>query len=245
MASACSFGARRAMTQRAAGLNFDCYVFMKPSRGGNQSDWRDVVSPNRWNAVPAGPAFFDTKIGGTMKPPRMIAVTAAALAIGIAAAGCGSGGGSSAASTGAGTNASGGTSGGYGGGSSAAASSAVTLKAASSTLGKILVDQDGKTLYLFEADAMNKSNCSGGCATVWPPITVNGTATAGSGVSAKLIGTTRRPDGSSEVTYAGHPLYWYEGDSNPGDTNGEGLTDFGGSWDAVSPAGKAVENDNS
>jgi predicted lipoprotein with Yx(FWY)xxD motif len=180
-----------------------------------------------------------------MKPPRMIALTAAALAVGVAAAGCGSGGSSNAASAGAGTNASGSTAGGYGGGNSAAASSTVTLKAASSTLGKILVDQDGKTLYLFEADTKNKSNCSGGCATVWPPITVNGTATAGSGVSAKLIGTTKRPDGSSEVTYAGHPLYWYEGDTNPGDTNGEGLTDFGGSWDAVSPAGKAVENDNS
>jgi predicted lipoprotein with Yx(FWY)xxD motif len=99
-------------------------------------------------------------------------------------------------------------------------------------LGTILVDQDGKTLYLFEADAMNKSNCSGGCATVWPPITMSGTATAGSGVSAKLISTTMRPDGSSQVTYAGHPLYWYEGDSNPGDTHGEGLTDFGGSWNA-------------
>jgi predicted lipoprotein with Yx(FWY)xxD motif len=183
-----------------------------------------------------------------MNPPRMIAFIAAALALGVAVAGCGSGTSSSAASAGAGTNASGSTSArssGYGYGGSAAASSVVTLEAASSTLGKILVDQDGKTLYLFEADTANKSNCSGGCATVWPPITVSGTATAGSGVSAKLIGTTMRPDGSSEVTYAGHPLYWYEGDSKPGDTNGEGLTDFGGSWDAVSPAGKAVENENS
>ena len=181
---------------------------------------------------------------------RMFAVTAATLAVGVAAAGCGSGSSSSAASAGAGTGASGSTSArssgyGSGGGSSAAATSAVTLKTASSMLGRILVDQDGKTLYLFEADAMNKSNCSGGCATVWPPITMSGTATAGSGVSAKLIGTTMRPDGSSQVTYAGHPLYWYEGDSDPGDTHGEGLTDFGGSWDAVSPAGKAVESDNS
>jgi predicted lipoprotein with Yx(FWY)xxD motif len=168
-----------------------------------------------------------------------------ALALGVAAAGCGSGSNSSASS--AGTNASGSTSAsssGYGS-SGASSGAAVTLKTANSTLGTILVDQDGKTLYLFEADAMNKSNCSGGCATVWPPITVNGTATAGSGVSAKLIGTTMRPDGSSEVAYAGHPLYWYEGDTNPGDTNGEGLTDFGGSWDTVSPAGNAVENDDS
>jgi predicted lipoprotein with Yx(FWY)xxD motif len=185
-----------------------------------------------------------------MKTPRIIVVTAAALALGVAAAGCGSGSSSSAASAGAGTNASGSSSGrssgyGYGGGSSAASTGAVTLKVASSSLGRILVDQDGKTLYLFEADARNKSNCSGGCATVWPPFTTSGTATAGSGVSAKLIGTTMRPDGSSEVTYAGHPLYWYEGDTSAGDTNGEGLTDFGGSWDAVSPAGNAVESNNS
>jgi predicted lipoprotein with Yx(FWY)xxD motif len=183
-----------------------------------------------------------------MKTPRIIAITAAAVALGVVAAGCGSGGSSSAATAGAGTNASGSSSGrssGYGGGGTAPSTSSATLTAASSPLGRILVDQDGKTLYLFEADAINKSNCSGGCATVWPPITTSETATAGSGVSAKLIGTTMRPDGSSQVTYAGHPLYWYEGDTNPGDTNGEGLTDFGGSWDAVSPAGKAVESDNS
>jgi predicted lipoprotein with Yx(FWY)xxD motif len=217
---------------------------VKPSRGGNR-----IGLARRYFFLTSGRStgracFFDTKTGGTMKI-RMFAVTAAALVVGVAAAACGSGSSSSAASAGAGTSASGTTSArssgyGSGGGSSAAATGAVTLKAASSMLGTILVDQDGKTLYLFEADAVNKSDCSGGCATVWPPITMSGTATAGSGVSAKLISTTIRPDGSSQVTYAGHPLYWYEGDSNPGDTHGEGLTDFGGSWNAVSPAGKAV-----
>jgi predicted lipoprotein with Yx(FWY)xxD motif len=107
----------------------------------------------------------------------------------------------------------------------------------SSPLGTILVDQDGKTLYLFEADSMNKSNCSGGCLALWPAVMADGKATAGSGVSAGMIGTAT---GSSQVTYAGHPLYWFSGDTAAGDTNGEGLTDFGGAWYAVSPAGKAV-----
>ena len=178
-----------------------------------------------------------------MKIPRAMAVAAAALAVGVAAAGCGSSSNNSSSSAppaSAGTNASGGSgrSYGYGGGSTQTpAASAVTLKVASSPLGKILVDQDGKTLYLFEADAMNKSNCNGGCLALWPAVMADGKATAGSGVSAGMIGTAA---GSSQVTYAGHPLYWFSGDTAAGDTNGEGLTDFGGAWYAVSPAGTAV-----
>jgi len=174
-----------------------------------------------------------------MKIPRFALLALAALALGIAAAGCG-GSSSSSAAPASGTNASSGSSGAYGyggGGGSSTSSSAVTVKTASSPLGTILVDQDGKTLYLFEADSTNKSNCSGSCLSLWPPVMTNGKATAGSGVTAGMIGTAT---GSSQVTYAGHPLYWFSGDSAAGDTNGEGLTDFGGAWYAVSPAGKAV-----
>jgi predicted lipoprotein with Yx(FWY)xxD motif len=174
-----------------------------------------------------------------MKIPRFAVLAVAALVLGIAAAGCG-GNSSSSATPASGTNASSGSSGssggyGYGGGSSSA--SAVTLKAVSSPLGTILVDQDGKTLYLFEADSQNKSNCSGGCLSLWPPVMAKGTATAGSGVTAGMIGTAT---GSSQVTFAGHPLYWFSGDTKAGDTNGEGLDDFGGEWYALSPAGPAV-----
>ena len=175
-----------------------------------------------------------------MKIPRFALLALAALALGIAAAGCGGSSSSSATPAASGTNASSGSSGAYGyggGGGSSTSSSAVTVKTASSPLGTILVDQDGKTLYLFEADSMNKSNCSGGCLTLWPPVMASGKATAGSGVSAGMIGTA---SGSSQVTYAGHPLYWFSGDTAAGDTNGEGLTDFGGAWYAVPPAGKAV-----
>lgn len=177
-----------------------------------------------------------------MKIPRFAQIALAAVALGIAAAGCG-GSTSSGAAPASGTNASTGASGHYGyGGSSSSSSSAVTVKPTSSPLGTILVDQDGKTLYLFEADSMNKSNCSGGCLALWPAVMANGKATPGSGVSAGMIGTAT---GSSQVTYAGHPLYWFSGDTAAGDTNGEGLTDFGGAWYAVSPAGKAVEEQGS
>jgi len=173
-----------------------------------------------------------------LKIPRFALLALAALALGIAAAGCG-GSSSSSATPASGTNASSGSSGPYGyGGGSSSSSTAVTVKTASSPLGTILVDQDGKTLYLFEADSMNKSNCSGGCLALWPAVMADGNATAGSGVSAGMIGTAT---GSSQVAYAGHPLYWFSGDTAAGDTNGEGLTDFGGAWYAVSPAGKAVQ----
>jgi predicted lipoprotein with Yx(FWY)xxD motif len=179
-----------------------------------------------------------------MKIPRFALIALAALALGIAAAGCG-GSNSSSATPASGTKASSGSSGAYGsggGGSSSSSSSTVRVKAVSSPLGTILVDQDGKTLYLFEADSMNKSNCSGGCLTLWPAVMANGKATAGNGVSAGMIGTAT---GSSQVTYAGHPLYWFSGDTAAGDTNGEGLTDFGGAWYAVSPVGKSVEEQGS
>jgi predicted lipoprotein with Yx(FWY)xxD motif len=172
-----------------------------------------------------------------MKFLRFTLISVAALAFGIAVAACG-GSSSSSAAPASGTNASaGGGAGGYGGGGGSSSASAVTLKTASSPLGSILVDQDGKTLYLFEADSKNKSNCSGGCLDLWPPIMANGKATAGSGVSAGMIGAAT---GSSQVTYAGHPLYWFSGDTKAGDTNGEGLDDFGGEWYAISPAGTAV-----
>jgi predicted lipoprotein with Yx(FWY)xxD motif len=171
---------------------------------------------------------------------KAMVIATAALALGIAAAGCGGSSNSSSAPA-SGTNASSGGAGAYGyggGGGSSSSASAVTLKATTSPLGTILVDQDGKTLYLFEADSTNKSNCSGGCLSLWPPVMANGKATAGSGVTAGMIGTAT---GSSQVTYAGHPLYWFSGDTKAGDTNGEGLNDFGGEWYAISPAGTAVK----
>ena len=107
-------------------------------------------------------------------------------------------------------------------------------------LGKILVDSKGRSVYLFEKDTGPKSTCSGGCATEWPPVTTTGKATAGSGLTASMVGTTTRSDGTKQVTYNGHPLYTYVGDAKAGDTNGQGVSAFGARWYAVSPAGSTV-----
>jgi predicted lipoprotein with Yx(FWY)xxD motif len=108
-------------------------------------------------------------------------------------------------------------------------------------LGTILVDSNGRTLYLFEKDSGTTSACSGTCADYWPPLRT-AKPTSADGLDASLIGTTMRSDGSPQVTYNGHPLYLYSGDQAAGDTNGQGLTDFGGSWDALTPAGDQVSD---
>ena len=110
------------------------------------------------------------------------------------------------------------------------------VKVANSSLGKILVDAQGRTLYMFTKDSGTTSACSGMCASAWPPLPATGTPTVGSGANASLIGTA----GGQQVTYNGHPLYRFVKDTKPGDVNGEGLTAFGGSWFALSPAGKQV-----
>jgi predicted lipoprotein with Yx(FWY)xxD motif len=109
-------------------------------------------------------------------------------------------------------------------------------------LGKILVDSKGRTLYLFEKDTGTKSTCSGACAAAWPPLTTSGKPKAGAGANASMLGTTKRSDGTREVTYNGHPLYYYAGDQAAGDTNGQGLDQFGAEWYVLSPAGHKVED---
>jgi predicted lipoprotein with Yx(FWY)xxD motif len=108
------------------------------------------------------------------------------------------------------------------------------------SLGKILVDAQGHTLYLFRKDAGTKSACFGACASAWPPLRAAGKPTVGSGANASMIGTTPRSDGKPQVTYNGHPLYLYAADQNPGDATGQGLEAFGAAWFTVSPAGNQV-----
>ena len=122
----------------------------------------------------------------------------------------------------------------------ATSSRPATVKVANSDLGRILVDSRGHTLYLFKKDTGAKSTCYGQCAKFWPPLRPSGRPTAGRGARASMIGTTRRRDGSRQVTYNGHPLYGFAQDTKPGDTNGEGLKAFGASWWAVSSAGAQV-----
>lgn len=115
-----------------------------------------------------------------------------------------------------------------------------TVSLAKTNLGKVLVTSNGHTLYMFMKDKNGKSSCSGSCAKFWPPYLQHGKATAGSGVKASLLGTTRRSNGSMQVTYKRHPLYSFALDKKAGQTNGEGQVAFGGKWYAVSAKGTAV-----
>ena len=152
----------------------------------------------------------------------------ATVALAALAAGCGSGGSDNANASSAATNAT--TMSGQSG----------TVDVASSGLGKILVNSQGHTLYLFKKDSGTKSACTGECAADWPPVRAKGQPTVGDGADAALVGTTQRSDGDPQVTYNGHPLYTYEGDQKAGDTSGEGSTAFGAGWFALSAAGDQV-----
>jgi predicted lipoprotein with Yx(FWY)xxD motif len=164
-----------------------------------------------------------------MKVASHIRLGFGAVALGaLAIAGCG-GGGSSSSTTAAPAASSAG-----GGGASVAT-------ADNSSLGQtILVDGNGMTLYLFEKDTGTQSQCSGTCAQGWPPYTTRGKPTAGSGVDASKLGTTKRSDGTTQVTYDGHPLYGFVEDQKPGDVTGNGSTAFGAAWYAVQPSGDTV-----
>jgi predicted lipoprotein with Yx(FWY)xxD motif len=115
-----------------------------------------------------------------------------------------------------------------------------TVNEASNSLGKILVDSQGRTLYLFQGDKGMKSACSGACAAAWPPLLAKGKPTAGGGVKASLIGTSKRSNGTEQVTYNGHPLYLFKGDQSAGQTNGQGSSAFGAFWYVLSPAGNQI-----
>lgn len=117
---------------------------------------------------------------------------------------------------------------------------AATVSVSNVGLGNVLVDSKGRTLYLFSRDTGTMSECNGACAVNWPPLRASGKPTSGSGAKASLISMSTRSDGTRQVTYNGHPLYLFKNDGKPGDTNGEGLNAFGGSWFAVSSAGNQV-----
>lgn len=157
------------------------------------------------------------------------------MAAGLLATACGSSGGSGSGAAGAGGGGGAGASTGSGGSLSAA-----TIKSASGSVGTYLTDGSGRALYLWMADSNNKSACSGACAGLWPPLTASGTPKAASGVQASDLGTITRSDGTKQVTYDGHPLYYYAGDSGSGDTNGQGSNGFGAKWWLVAPSGSAI-----
>ncbi len=165
------------------------------------------------------------------------AIALAAVVLALAVAGCGSS--SDSTETGGG--------GAYGGGSSTAATTApspeatnaaVVSAASAPKLGKIIVDSEGMTLYDFHKDKGTTSACYGACAKVWPPLTTEGKPQTGEGAMPSKLGTTKRSDGTIQVTYAGHPLYLYVADTKPGDAKGNDFSQFGAQWYALKPSGE-------
>jgi predicted lipoprotein with Yx(FWY)xxD motif len=125
----------------------------------------------------------------------------------------------------------------------ATGASRATVMTRSTSLGRIIVNGQARTLYLFEKDKGGKSACYGACASFWPPLLTSGKPHAGPGAKASLLGTTKRKNGALQVTYAGHPLYRYKLDTKPGQTKGEESNAFGAKWYVLSPAGKKIEKD--
>ena len=154
------------------------------------------------------------------RPITFLASAAALPLVALAVAACGGGGAATAASP-----------------PKTSSGASATVGAANSSLGSILVNSGGRTLYLFKGDSGTQSACAGACATAWPPLLATGTPTAGTGLTASKLGTTTRSDGSHQVTYNGHPLYRFIKDTKPGQTNGQGVTAFGASWFALTPSG--------
>jgi predicted lipoprotein with Yx(FWY)xxD motif len=163
-----------------------------------------------------------------LKRLPMAAKLGVPVAAGLLAAACGSAAGSTTAgSAPAGTPAGGST-------------TATMIESHAGSAGSFLTNGSGRAVYLWAADSMNKSTCSGACAGAWPPVTTTGKVTVADGAKAADLGTITRSDGSKQVTYSGHPLYYFAGDSGSGQTNGQGSDSFGAKWWLVAPAGAKI-----
>ena len=130
-----------------------------------------------------------------------------------------------------------------GGASSSMAATTIDLQSASGIDGTFLADGHGRALYLFEADKGSMSACTGACAAAWPPVTAGAMPMAGGGVSQSLLGTTKRADGTEQLTYNGHPLYYFSADTGSGMAKGQGVNAFGSDWYVVNAKGSKIDND--
>ena len=130
--------------------------------------------------------------------------------------------------------------GGYSRGSAPSTSSGLTIGTAKGSRGTYLVGASGRALYLWSADSGGKSSCSGACASVWQPLTASATPQVTGGASAADLSLVTRTDGSKQVAYKGHPLYYYTADKGSGTTTGEGLNSFGAKWWLVAPSGSGI-----
>jgi predicted lipoprotein with Yx(FWY)xxD motif len=170
----------------------------------------------------SGPTKLAAGVGGAVGAALLVAAcsSAASSSTGAAAAGTPAGAASSS--------------------SSASASGGTVIETASSAAGMFLTNGSGRAVYLWVKDTGDTSNCSGACAGAWPPVTTTGSATASGGAKASDLGTITRSDGTKQVTYDGHPLYYFSGDSGPGTASGQGSDGFGAKWWLVAPTGSDV-----
>jgi predicted lipoprotein with Yx(FWY)xxD motif len=168
-------------------------------------------------------------VGGALGAAVVVAACSSAASTGSSAAAPASPAGASSPSAGASSS-----------GAGASTSGGTVITTAKSSAGTVLTSGSGKAVYLWAKDTGDMSNCTGACAGAWPPVTTTGTATAAGGAQASDIGTITRSDGTKQVTYDGHPLYYFEGDSGPGTASGQGSDAFGAKWWLVAPAGSDV-----
>ena len=169
-------------------------------------------------------------------PAKLATGVGGAVGVALLAAACSSAGSSSPAASSTPAGASAPSSAPASGGASASGATVITT--ASSSAGTFLTSGSGRAIYLWAKDTGGMSACTGACASAWPPVT--GTATAAGSAKASDLGTITRSDGSKQVTYDGHPLYYFVGDSGPGTATGQGSDNFGAKWWLVSPAGSDI-----
>jgi predicted lipoprotein with Yx(FWY)xxD motif len=165
---------------------------------------------------------------------KLAAGVGGAMGAAVLVAACSSGGTSTAGAAASGTPA------GASSSSGGSTSGGTVIETASSSAGTVLTNGSGRAVYLWAKDTGSTSNCNGACAGAWPPVTTTGSATASGGAKASDLGTISRSDGSKQVTYDGHPLYYFSGDSGPGTATGQGSDSFGAPWWLVTPAGSDV-----
>jgi predicted lipoprotein with Yx(FWY)xxD motif len=166
---------------------------------------------------------------------KLVAGVGGALGAAVVVAACSSGGSTSTGAAGTASPAGASSS-----GSGASASGGTVVTTAKSSAGTVLTSGSGRAVYQWAKDTGDMSNCTGACAGAWPPVTTTGAATASGGAKASDIGTITRSDGTKQVTYDGHPLYYFSGDSGPGTASGQGSDAFGANWWLVAPAGSDV-----
>jgi predicted lipoprotein with Yx(FWY)xxD motif len=179
-----------------------------------------------------------SKVSG---PTKLAAGVGGALGAAVLVAACSSAGSSSSTGAAAPASPASGTPAAASPASSGASTSGGTvIETATSSAGTFLVTGSGRAVYLWVKDTGDMSNCNGACAGAWPPVTTTGSATASGGAKASDLGTITRSDGSKQVTYDGHPLYYFSGDSGPGTATGQGSDGFGSKWWLVAPTGSDV-----